>query len=147
MLALLLPVAVHAADKPFDPTRDAAADLAAAQKQARAEHKLILLDVGGNWCSWCIIFDRLSHDDAKLHSILDKKYIVLHINMSKENENTAFLSRYPKIPGYPHFFLLDARGNLILSQGTEIFERTHKSADGYDPDMLTEFFQRQARGK
>jgi thiol:disulfide interchange protein len=144
-LLLLLPIVARAAEHIFGPSRDAAADLATAEQQATAEHKLILLDVGGNWCGWCVIFDGVSHSDAKLHDVLEKKYVVVHVNMSKENENRAFLSQYPKIPGYPHFIVLSASGKLIISQGTDIFERTHKEADGYDPDMLTEFFKRTAK--
>jgi thioredoxin-related protein len=145
VLSLLLPIAAHAADQVFDPSRDVAADLVSAEKQAAAEHKLILLDVGGNWCGWCMIFDRLSHSDAKLRDVLEKKYVVVHVNMSKENENRDFLSQYPKIPGYPHFFVLSAEGKVIVSQSTDFFERTHKMADGYDPDMLTEFFKRTSK--
>jgi thioredoxin-related protein len=144
-LLLLLPIAARAAEHIFDPSRDAAADLAAAERQATAEHKLILLDVGGNWCGWCMLFDGVSHSDAKLHDVLEKKYVVVHVNMSKENENGAFLSQYPKISGYPHFFVLSAGGKVIISQSTDIFERTHKEADGYDPDMLAEFFKRTAK--
>jgi thioredoxin-related protein len=144
-LLLLLPIAAHAAEHVFDPARDSAADLVAAEHQATAEHKLILLDVGGNWCGWCILFDRVSHSDAKLRDVLEKKYVVVHVNMSKENENGAFLSQYPKVPGYPHFFVVSADGKLMISQGTDIFERTHHEADGYDPDMLTDFFKRMAK--
>jgi thioredoxin-related protein len=144
-LLLALPLAAHAADHIFDPARDSAADLVAAEKQAAAEHKLILLDVGGNWCGWCVLFDRVSHSDAKLQDVLDKRYIVVHVNMSKENENRAFLSQYPKIPGYPHFFVLSADGKVLASQGTDIFERTHRMSEGYDPEMLTDFFKRTAK--
>jgi thioredoxin-related protein len=144
-LLLLIPIAAHAADHVFDPTRDATADLVAAERQAAAEHKVILLDVGGNWCGWCLLFDRVSHSDEKLRDMLEKKYVVVHINMSKENENAAFLSNYPKVSGYPHFFVLSADGKLIISQDTSIFERTHKEADGYDPDTLTDFFKRTAK--
>lgn len=144
-LLLLVPFVAHAADHVFDPARDASADLVAAEHQAAAEHKLILLDVGGNWCGWCMLFDRASHSDEKLRDVLEKKYVVVHINMSKENENGAFLSHYPKVSGYPHFFILAADGKLLLSQETSIFERTHHEADGYDPDMLTDFFKRTAK--
>jgi thiol:disulfide interchange protein len=144
-LLLLVPIAAHAADHIFDPARDASADLVAAEHQAAAEHKLILLDVGGNWCGWCVLFDHVSHSDQKLSDVLEKKYVVLHINMSKENENIAFLANYPKVAGYPHFFVLSAGGKLIISQDTSIFERTHKEADGYDPDMLTDFFKHTSK--
>jgi thiol:disulfide interchange protein len=140
----LLPAA-YAASGPFDPARDAQHDLQMSEQQAQAQHKLILLDIGGNWCSWCILFDRLTHEDAALHDILEAKYVVVHVNMSKENENVAFLSQFPKVPGYPHFFLLSANGKLLVNQGTDVFERTHHIGDGYDPAKLTEFFEINAK--
>ncbi len=144
-ILLLFPVVARAATPVFDPTRDAGKDLAAAEQQATAEHKLILLDVGGNWCGWCLLFDRASHSDAGLRNVLESKYVVLHVNMSKENDNQAFLSHYPKISGYPHFVVLSADGKLLVSQATDIFERTHNEAEGYDANMLTEFFKRTAK--
>jgi hypothetical protein len=38
------------------------------------------------------------------------------------NENRAFLSRYPKIPGYPYLFALDADGKLLRPKRTIEFE-------------------------
>lgn len=140
----LVPAAL-AQNKVFDPSRDPAADLTAAEQQAMPGHKLVLLDVGGEWCIWCHIFDKASKDDPKLRDVLEKKYVVVHVNVSKENENKPFLSHYPKVDGYPHFFVLNAAGHLLISQSTSIFERTHKSEDGYDPSMLADFFQRLAR--
>ena len=135
----------YAATGPFEPTRDAQKDLVAAEQQATAEHKLILLDVGGNWCGWCVIFDRLSHEDAKLHDILDQKYVVVHVNVSRENENKAFLAKLPRVSGYPHFFVLKADGKVLVNQDTDGFEQTHEMADGYDSMKLVKFFEKTAK--
>ena len=35
----------------------------------------------------------------------------------------AFLAQYPKVPGYPHFFVLDRDGTFLHSQGTGELER------------------------
>ena len=63
------------------------------QKRAQAEHKNILMDVGGNWCPWCILLDRMLKDDPELHALLEKNYVLLHVNFSQENENLDFLGR------------------------------------------------------
>ncbi len=47
-----------AAARIFDPSRDALADLHSAEQKATVEHKNLLLDVGGNWCPFCILLDR-----------------------------------------------------------------------------------------
>jgi hypothetical protein len=53
----------------------------------------------------------------------------------KENRNQAFLSRWPKVAGYPHFFILDAKGRLLHSQDTSALEATKD----YDPVAFREF--------
>ena len=67
--------------------------------QARAEHKNILMDVGGNWCPWCILVDRTLHEDAELKALLEKNYVLLHVDFSQGHENTEFLKHYPKATG------------------------------------------------
>ncbi|HEY3584774.1 MAG TPA: thioredoxin family protein, partial [Casimicrobiaceae bacterium] len=58
-----------AADLPdiFDPARDAAADVARAVAMAKAQGKRVIVDVGGEWCSWCHILDRFiaANDDVR----------------------------------------------------------------------------------
>jgi thioredoxin-related protein len=63
-----------AADKLFDPGRNAAADLKSAEAQAQAQHKNILMDVGGNWCPWCLLLDRTLMENAQLHQDLEQNY-------------------------------------------------------------------------
>ncbi len=140
-LLALQPIAALAADKLFDPSRDAARDLAAAEQQAKAEHKNILLDVGGNWCGWCLVLDRFTHEQPELSSRLDH-FVVLHVNFSKENQNQSFLSQYPKPDGFPFFYVLSPEGKLLKAQPTDAFETDHKLADGYSAERLAAFFDR-----
>ena len=62
----------------------------------------------------------------------------LKINFSKENKNETFLSQYPAIEGYPHFFVLDKDGNLLHSQNTGDLE---KDKD-YDKEKFIEFLNK-----
>ena len=102
----------------FDPARDSAADVAYALALAKAEGKRVLVDVGGEWCSWCHVMDRFIAANADVRDAIDAHYVWLKINFSKQNENAALLSRWPKVAGYPHLFVLDANGALVLSQDT-----------------------------
>jgi hypothetical protein len=78
--------------------------------------------VGGEWCSWCHIMDDFFHEHPDLTTLRDKNYVLVKVNMSRENLNRAFLSQYPKIHGYPHIFILDADKKLIQSQATNELE-------------------------
>ena len=119
----------------FDPSRDAAKDIQDAIGEAQRTHKRILLDVGGNWCIWCRRLDSLFAANQNLEELLQKKFVEVKINWSKENKNEAVLSHYPKIPGYPHLFVLDSDGTLLHSQDTNELE----SGNHHDPGKVRAF--------
>ena len=102
----------------FDPARDAARDVATAAATAKAQGKRVLVDVGGEWCSWCHILDRFVAENGDVRGLVDAGYVWVKVNWSKENKNEALLSRWPKIDGYPHLFVLDGDGKLLHSQNT-----------------------------
>lgn len=106
----------------YDPRRDPDKDLAAASEEAKRSNKNIFVVVGGEWCSWCHTLDRFFHEHADLATLRDKNYVLMKVSMSQENPNRAFLSRFPRIHGYPHIFILDANGKLIQSQPTNELE-------------------------
>lgn len=139
--ALLLSLGLLAQDLPakFDPQRDAAADLATATAAARAQHKRVLVDVGGEWCSWCHILDRFVATNADVKKLVDENYVWLKLNWSPQNRNEAVLSRWPRIKGYPHLFVLDSDGQLVHSQDTGQLEAR---AD-YDKGKVLAFLRQQ----
>jgi len=112
----------YAPPEKYEPRRNPEKDLASAATEAKNSNRNILVVVGGEWCTWCHIMDEFFRDHPDLKSLRDKNYVLMKLNMSRENENRAFLSRYPKIHGYPHIFILDADGKLIQSQATNELE-------------------------
>ncbi len=126
----------------FDPARDAARDLDAALEIARTTGRRVLVDVGGEWCTWCHILDRFFNGNAELKRLRENWYVLLKINWSPENTNAALLKRWPKISGYPHFFVLDSDGRLLHSQDTSALE----SGNTYDPAAMRAFLVRWAPG-
>jgi thioredoxin-related protein len=111
--------------KVYDATANAAYDIAAAIRKAKAENKHVLLQAGGNWCSWCIEFNKFSHADGQIDSLLDRCFVVYHLNYSKENTNKAVFAKYgyPQRFGFPVFIILDTSGNLIHIQDSEYLEQ------------------------
>ena len=124
----------------FDPSRDPTKDVVGAVREAQRTTKRILLDVGGEWCKWCHYLDQFFQRNKDVADFMNEKYVVVKVNFSKENENIEFLSHYPKIPGYPHFFVLDTDGKLIHSQDTGKLE----SGQGHDRDKVLAFLKRWA---
>lgn len=106
----------------YDASRDPAKDLQDAIALATKTNKRILLEVGGDWCVYCNIMDETFESHPQLRKLRDANFVTLKVNFSKENPNEAFLSHYPKIADYPHFFVLDSKGAFLFSQPTHKFE-------------------------
>jgi thioredoxin-related protein len=119
----------------FDPARDAAKDIRDAVKEAQRSGRRLLLDVGGDWCVWCLRLDKFFEDNPDLAGELQRQFVVVKINFSKENKNDKVLSAYPRIPGYPHIFVLDAGGRLLHSQDTGELEE----GKGYSKEKVRDF--------
>lgn len=122
----------------YDPARNASADLDAAIGEAARTDRRVLVTVGGEWCSWCKRLDGLFSGDRELAAFRDRYYVTVKINWSKENRNEEVLSRFPKIPGYPHMFVLAADGTLVHSQDTAELE----AGDGHDRHKVMAFLSR-----
>jgi len=133
------PVAYEAVHH-YDPARNAARDIDAAVAEAARSGKRVLLEVGGEWCIWCHRLDALWAQNPDLAELLDENFVMVKINFSPDNENQEVLSRYPQIPGYPHFFVLDADGSLLHSQDTGKLE----TGDHHDPEKVLAFLEEWA---
>jgi thioredoxin-related protein len=130
----------------FDPERNARKDIQDAIVLAKKSNKRIFLDIGGEWCIWCHRLDSLFIQNKDLENYLNKHYVVVKINVSKENENKVVLSKYPKIAGYPHIFILNKNGRLIHSQDTgELeFPKDHPYK-GHDKTKVFAFLKKWAK--
>jgi thioredoxin-related protein len=141
--ACAAPDAAYEAVHQYDPTRDAAKDIDAAVAEAARSGKRVLLEVGGEWCIWCHRLDAFWQENPDLAELLEKNFVMVKINFSPDNENKEVLSRYPEIPGYPHFFVLDADGSLLHSQDTGQLE----TGDHHDREKVLGFLEKWAPAK
>lgn len=123
----------------YNPNANAAADIKAAVTKAKKEKKHVLIQVGGNWCIWCIRFHDLVNATPELKDYLDKNYETVLLNMSQENKNEAILKKY-KYPGrfgYPVFLVLDGNGELIHTQNSSYLEE----GGGHSVKKVMAFFK------
>ncbi len=119
----------------YDPKRSVAQDIQDAIREAQRSNRRILLEVGGEWCSWCHTLDRFFEANPNLIRLRDENFVTLKINFSEENQNEELLSQYPSIPGYPHLFVLQSDAKLLQSQNTNVLE----SGKSYNLERLTAF--------
>lgn len=125
--------------KLYHPEADARADIANAVKKASAEHKNVLLQIGGNWCIWCIRFNDLVTRDADLDKYVRDNYVIVHVNYSKENMNEKLLADlgYPQRFGFPVFVVLDDKGNRLNTENSSYLEE----GKGHSKAKVMEFFK------
>lgn len=93
-------------------------DLEHAIARASAEHKRVLIVVGGDWCVWCEVLDRFLEQNADVHAAFEESFVILKVNWSSQNRNAAFLSGFPESVGFPDFFILDGNGAFRAQQDT-----------------------------
>ena len=124
----------------YNPEANAKMDIENALKKAKAEHKFVLLQAGGNWCPWCIEFHRFCSTDKQIDSIINANFVWYHLNYSKENKNEDLFKKYdyPQRFGFPIFIILNEKGERIHTQNSEYLEDGKKS---YDKKKVISFLQ------
>lgn len=121
----------------YKPVEDAEKALEAVVKQAKKEGKYVFVQAGGNWCIWCARFNDFVTKDASLDSMIQKNYVVYHLNYSKENFNSKLFAKlkFPQRFGFPVFMVLDGKGELLHTQNSAYLEE----GKGYSKDKVMEF--------
>lgn len=121
----------------YDPMRDALQDGRDAIKLASASNRLILIELGGDWCKWCHFMDRFLKDNPDVKKELHETFVVLKVNVSEKNYNDEFLKVFPKPYGYPHMYITKSDGTLLHSKDTGQFVVNGK----YSAQRFKEFFR------
>lgn len=137
-----------AAPKLYNPQANAKAGLDAAVAKAKKSGKHVFVQVGGNWCSWCIAFHKTVDTTAALKQFLNDNYETVLVNYSPENKNEAVLAglNFPQRFGFPVFLILDGNGKLLHTQNSAYLETDEKDANGkkklgHDVKTVTEFLR------
>jgi thiol:disulfide interchange protein len=121
----------------YSETANAHYDIASALKKARAEHKRVILDFGGNWCGDCQVLDIYLHQQPNL-ALLEKNFVLVNINISSQYDtNLDIIDKY-EIPihnGVPLLMVLNAQGTVLYMQKHKEFEKMQ----AVTPESVTEF--------
>jgi thiol:disulfide interchange protein len=115
-------------------------DLAAALQTAAANHRRIIVDFGGNWCTDCHVLDGYFHDTAN-KPLLEADFLLVHINIGRLDQNLDLAKRYeiPLKKGVPALAVLDSDGKLLYSQRTGEFEAMRHMQSSAVTDFLAEW--------
>jgi thioredoxin-related protein len=109
----------------YKPGADAKAEVTAAIAKANTNGKHVFLQIGGNWCPWCVKFHKFITEDSKLDSLVQSNYEVVKINYSKEDDNRELLASFgfPQRFGFPVFVILDNKGKVLHTQDSWYLEQ------------------------
>lgn len=125
--------------KIYNPSANAQADLDAAVAKAKTANKHVFVQVGGNWCPWCISFHNLVEETPELKSYITTNFETVKVNYSKENKNEAVLKnlKNPGRFGFPVFLILDGNGEVIHIQNSAYLEE----GKGHSVKKVTDFLK------
>lgn len=123
----------------YNPNADAKADIANTTNKAKQENKHVFIQIGGNWCGWCKLFNDLTTTDEELKTYIAENFEVVHLNYSKENQNLDILKQleFPQRFGFPVFVILDGNGKRIHTQSSGYLEE----GKGHSKKLVLEFLQ------
>jgi uncharacterized protein YyaL (SSP411 family) len=125
----------------YNPDADARADIAAALKQAKAENKHVLLQIGGNWCPWCIKLHEMESVDHQIDSLLKADYVRVLVNIPREKEKRDYdllaTLGNPQRFGFPVLVVLNREGERIHTQDSWYLEQDKT----YDREKVVQFFR------
>ena len=125
--------------KIYNPEANAAKDISTAIVEGTKTGKHIFLQIGGNWCPWCIKFHNFVDADNEIKSYVESNFVVVKVNYDTKNKNEEILKQlgFPQRFGFPVFVILDGNGNRIHTQNSAYLEK-EKS---YDRTKVLEFFK------
>ncbi len=123
--------------KLYDVEANPFAQFEKARHEAKTEGKHVMLQIGGNWCKWCVKFHDFYTNDKELDSIMQANYIIINIAYEQKKNQDFFASLgYPQRFGFPVFVVTDADGNRLHTQNSWYLE---DGVSSYDREKLKAF--------
>ena len=119
---------------------DANADKVVDEALARAKksNKLLLIDLGGNWCPDCIILHNLM-EVPEMKKFVDAHYEVALIDVGRFDKNAQIGARYgynTRLKGVPTVLVVDPKTNKVIN-GDRVFALS--TARSQTPQALADY--------
>ena len=96
-------------------------DYKKAQEEAKADHKLVLLNfTGSDWCGWCIQLDRTILSKPQFKDYANKNLVLVELDFPRRKPQTVELrkqnqelaQRY-QVDGFPTLVVLNGDGKTV----------------------------------
>jgi len=130
-----------AADRPYDESADAKAQIHAALVQAAATRKPVLLIFGANWCPDCRALDQALHSPRNA-PLITQAFEVVKVDVGNFDHNTDVTGAYgnPTKKGIPAAVIVSPDNQVLYAtRAGELADARRMSDDG-----VYEFFAKAA---
>ncbi|PZQ62517.1 MAG: thiol reductase thioredoxin [Phenylobacterium zucineum] len=107
---------------PYDEKADASAAVDRAFAKAKASGKLLLVDMGGNWCGDCRIL-AATMEQTELKGFLARHYEVVAVDVGRMDKNLQVPARWgvkDKLEGVPAILIVDPKTNRQLVSRSQV---------------------------
>jgi thiol-disulfide isomerase/thioredoxin len=104
---------------PYDEHADADAAVGKATARALASHKLLLIDLGGNWCGDCRVLAG-TMDLPEVRAFVDAHYEVVAVDVGRFDKNLQIPARYgiaQRLEGVPSLLIVDPASDRLIDAG------------------------------
>jgi len=89
-------------------------DVQAALDTARAENKIVVVDVYTDWCGWCKRMDQVIYQNASIVS-LSREEVFLKVDAEDGGQGEQFAKKMG-VRGYPTTIILNGEGRRLKAQ-------------------------------
>jgi thiol-disulfide isomerase/thioredoxin len=104
---------------PYDEQANAKGVVAAAKARAKAGHKLLIIDLGGNWCLDCRILAGTIEVPA-LKTWLARHYEIVTVDVGRFDKNLDIPAHYgitDRLKGVPSLLVVDPKTDKLVNAG------------------------------
>ena len=104
---------------PYDEHADADAAVAKAKARALENHKLLLIDLGGNWCGDCRVLAG-TMDLPEVRAFVDIHYEEVTVDVGRFDKNLQVPARYGitrRLEGVPSLLVVDPASDRLIDAG------------------------------
>lgn len=130
----------------YDESIDPLQQIDQAIAKAKAEHKNVICQVGGNWCPWCLRFAAFVTNDNTISKVIADNYVYIHVNYNHRRsageeatqQAKALMDRlnHPDKYGFPVFVVLNDEGTVLHIQDSGVLEE----GKSYNKEKVLHFF-------
>ena len=104
---------------PYDEKANADAQVNAALAQAKAQHKLAFIDLGGNWCGDCRVLASLM-ELPEVRRFVNAHYVMVQVDVGRFNKNLQIPARWgitQRLAGVPAVLIVDPYTTALIDKG------------------------------